>query len=123
MKLKNPTSLDTGLNEGSGQVQFLDRHILDCGNEKVINQFNLHREGNNFRYNYKNVKYSNNINKVCIICNKCKNEFFQSPSRLLAGQGCKKCYRSKGEIIIENFLKKHYIKYHLRVYLFKVLIR
>ena len=52
-KLKNPTDANTGLNEGSGQVQYLDRHILDCGDQKVINQFNLHREGNNFRYNYK----------------------------------------------------------------------
>lgn len=52
-KLKNPTDANTGFNEGSGQVQYLDRHILDCGDQKVINQFNLHREGNNFRYNYK----------------------------------------------------------------------
>ena len=101
--LKNPTDANTGLNEGSGKVHYLDRPVLDCGNEKVINQFNLHREGDKFRYNYKcstggapftgilskNTPYNeNNSGYVQYLDRhdvKCDDDSFLSYFRLLTG--------------------------------------
>jgi len=44
----------------------------------------------NNKYNYSKVKYINNRTKILILCST-HNEFMQSPSAHLRGQGCPKC--------------------------------
>ena len=44
----------------------------------------------NNKYDYSNVKYTNNITKVCIICPE-HGEFWQTPNEHLRGCGCPKC--------------------------------
>ena len=64
---------------------------------------------NNY-YDYSLVNYTGKDNKVTIICLK-HGEFYQTPHNHLGGQGCPKCKRSKGEMIIEQYLIKHNLKY------------
>lgn len=59
-------------------------------------------------YNYSSVVYKNINEKVVIICNK-HGDFYQSPKKHLAGQGCPMCRASVGEKIIFNFLKENKI--------------
>jgi very-short-patch-repair endonuclease len=61
-------------------------------------------------YDYSIVKYINSKVKVKIIC-KIHGIFEQSPNSHLRGIGCPKCKSSKGELIIEQYLKEHKIKY------------
>lgn len=70
-------------------------------------------------YNYSDVKYITNKDKVKIICNKCNLSFFQRPTRHLSGDGCPDCgiiksQSSNQEIlnqraisIIDDISKKH----------------
>jgi rubrerythrin/very-short-patch-repair endonuclease len=62
------------------------------------------------RYDYSLVKYTGMKNKVTI---KCSNGhiFKQSAGTHINGHGCPKCNRSKGEIIIEDWLIKNNIRY------------
>ncbi len=64
---------------------------------------------NNF-YDYSKTNYIDAKTPVDIICPK-HGIFNQIPSNHLEGHGCPKCNRSKGEIIIENFLIKNNIIY------------
>jgi len=61
------------------------------------------------KYDYSKVKYVNAITKVCIICHK-HDEFWQSPSAHLQGQGCPTCANeSNGErcrLSLSDFIKK-----------------
>jgi hypothetical protein len=51
---------NTGWNEESNQSIYLDRHNVKCGNNEVITQFNLVRNGKKkFRYDYKCCKMIN----------------------------------------------------------------
>jgi very-short-patch-repair endonuclease len=43
------------------------------------------------KYDYSKVIYKNRTEKVCIVCNTCENEFWQSPSKHLLGRGCPNC--------------------------------
>jgi hypothetical protein len=64
---------------------------------------------NRYVYNqdYKGLRY-----KIKIYCKKHKEYFFQEANaHLLKGQGCPRCCLSKGEIIIEKYLKSHGVKY------------
>jgi formylmethanofuran dehydrogenase subunit E/very-short-patch-repair endonuclease len=45
------------------------------------------------KYNYDNVVYINNMNKVLLHCNKCNSDFLQQPQSHLSGNGCPKCAR------------------------------
>lgn len=47
------------------------------------------------KYDYSNVKYTDSLTKVCIICNRCGREFWQTPANHLRGQGCAHCNKSK----------------------------
>ncbi|MBP3631249.1 MAG: hypothetical protein J6J23_07215, partial [Clostridia bacterium] len=48
------------------------------------------------KYDYSKVEYTDMHNKVCIICPK-HGEFYQTPSKHLIGQGCRKCgYNENG---------------------------
>lgn len=62
------------------------------------------------RYDYSKVNYVNYKTKICIICNE-HGEFWQSPSKHLAGHGCHKCKNSKLENEIESYLSEHSINY------------
>jgi hypothetical protein len=57
------------------------------GNEKFINRA---KEIHGDKYNYDDVNYSNNSNKVQINC-PIHGPFFQSPDKHLRGDGCRKC--------------------------------
>lgn len=48
------------------------------------------------RFDYSKVVYTKAIEKVCIICNKCKTEFYQQPNNHLTGfNGCGNCALDK----------------------------
>jgi hypothetical protein len=57
------------------------------GNEKFTNRA---KEIHGDKYNYDDVNYSNNSNKVQINC-PIHGPFFQSPDKHLRGDGCRKC--------------------------------
>jgi hypothetical protein len=87
-----------------------------CGNESIYStddfiskaqQCKFHKLKN---YNYSTVKYVNSYTKVSICCPKHGN-FMQSPHTHLLGGGCPKCKQSKGESLIELFLKENKIQY------------
>ena len=61
-------------------------------------------------YDYSKSVYKNNSTKVTIIC-KSHGEFQQTPQHHFRGQGCPKCNKSKGEIIIEQWLISNNIAY------------
>ena len=67
------------------------------------------------KYDYSLVNYVNNKTKVSIICNK-HGIFEQKPNDHLSGIGCPRCNQSKGEFIVENFLRKNNIKYNYQHY-------
>lgn len=56
------------------------------------------------KYDYSLVDYKHSKIKIKIICPIHKT-FLQSPNIHLLGHGCPKCNQSKGELIIENYLK------------------
>ena len=62
------------------------------------------------KYDYSQVEYKNKKHKVCIICPE-HGEFWQEAGHHMYGCGCPKCNSSKGEIIIEKYLKSAGIKY------------
>ena len=62
-------------------------------------------EKHNGKYDYSKVEYVNNHTKVCIICSE-HGEFWQTPSKHLAGQGCKRCKRPNEGMTKEEFIKK-----------------
>ena len=67
-------------------------------------------------YDYSHVEYKNNKTEIFIIC-PIHNGFYQVPAEHLRGKGCPCCKSSKGETIIDNFLKNNNIKF-LRQYKF-----
>lgn len=62
------------------------------------------------KYCYSKVNYKKSQQKVCIIC-PIHGEFWQTPNNHLNGQGCPICSESKGEKLIEGFLKNSNIQY------------
>lgn len=69
-------------------------------------------------YQYSESGFVNRKTKIRIICNRCKEEIFQTPNAHLAGKGCNKCNRLKStwekEVIRKNFRK--ILKKHLFIY-------
>ena len=62
-------------------------------------------------YDYSLVDYKHSKTKVKILCSN-HGEFEKQPCQHInLKQGCPRCKSSKGEIIIENFLKSNNIKY------------
>jgi len=59
--------------------------------------------------------YINNRTKILIKHNKCGNNYYVRPNDFLQGYRCPYCQRSKGEEIIEEYLKKHNIPYETQV--------
>lgn len=58
-----------------------------------------------------NQEIKNNKSIIRIFCKKCKNYFNQKIYDHLNGSGCPYCRMSRGEIIIQNYLMDHNIKY------------
>jgi hypothetical protein len=90
-----------------------NKGCCDCGYNKLRNTVeefvSKASEMHNNKYDYSNVNYSNNINKINIICPK-HGIFYQSPTAHLSGHGCPKC---KNDIVkkiqlqtIDDFLKR-----------------
>ena len=52
-------------------------------------------------------EYKSAFTKIKTKCNKCEHEWESMPCNLLAGCGCPKCATSKGEKLIEEYLKQH----------------
>lgn len=50
--------------DGKGDVFFLDRHAIDCGQNSSLNYFALQRGDGTIRYNFKCIK-SDNISNTC----------------------------------------------------------
>ena len=62
-----------------------------------------------FEFDYSKVIYTKAIDKVCIICNKCKTEFYQQPNNHLSGfNGCSKCALDK-RVSSKTHTKKDFI--------------
>ena len=74
--------------------------------EFIVKSVNIHGD----KYCYDAVNYINNKTKIKINCLK-HGEFLQTPNHHLKGVGCPSCKKSKGEIKIENILKKNNINY------------
>ena len=64
----------------------------------------------NNNYDYSLVEYINNKTPVIIICSK-HGQFRQRPDSHINGKGCRKCNRSKGELIIAKYLDNKKINY------------
>jgi len=75
-------------------------------NEFISKAINVH--GN--IYNYTLTDYINNYTKIIINCPS-HGDFSQTPKHHLRGQGCPTCKKSKGETIIELWLKSNNIPY------------
>ena len=85
------------------------------GNKKLDNDVFIEKalllHGN--RYDYSLVNYINYDTKINIICMK-HGMFEQTPNNHLAPSGCPKCFISKGENLIVNFLDKNNIRYSIQ---------
>ena len=83
-----------------------------CGNgtktakEFVCEASKIHGD----KYCYDNINYVDLTTKLPILC-KIHGIFNQTPNAHLKGQGCPKCKKSKGENLIEKFLKDNNILY------------
>ena len=61
------------------------------------------------KYNYSKVEYKNTHSKVCIICNECGREFWQTPHNHIDGQSCPWCLgRKKTTEIFKDELRNIY---------------
>jgi hypothetical protein len=67
------------------------------------------------RYDYSKVNYIKGNLKVEIICNK-HGSFLQQPQNHVLGVGCSKCKMSRGEFLMEEFLKENKINYKYNFY-------
>lgn len=74
--------------------------------EFILDSSNIHHD----RYDYSMVNYINSKIKIKILC-KIHGIFEQTPDNHLQGKGCPKCNSSRGELLIENFLKSHNIDF------------
>lgn len=69
----------------------------------------LHEEHPNIEFDGSN--YTIVTEKIKCKCKICGHVWYSQPSRLLSGQGCPNCKKSKGEKRIEKFLKDYNINY------------
>lgn len=62
-------------------------------------------------YDYSKSNYVNSKTKILIKCNKCNNEFWQTPHNHLSGNGCPYCKNYKLEKDLFNMFKDNKIKF------------
>ena len=78
--------------------------------DEIIEQF---REAHGNLYDYSLVSYKNAHSKVIIVCKK-HGQFLQAPGVHKSGVGCPKCagnFRISKDEMIQEFVKKHGLKY------------
>lgn len=73
------------------------------------------KEKHGNKYNYSNVIYTRNDEKVEIICNTCNTHFWQKPNNHFLGQGCPTCYGANKKDI-ESFVLEYREKFPERNY-------
>jgi hypothetical protein len=90
----------------------LQKDCVCCKQERMSLDFiNKSKEIWGNRWDYSALLYKNNKTNVTLICKK-HGEFKQRPdNHLFNMNGCPSCNKSKGEIIISNFLDKNNIEY------------
>ena len=84
-----------------------------CKSEKLSEKFSMGKdlfiekakEIHGEKYDYSNVEYKNNREKICIICPE-HGKFWQSPDKHLYGQGCPKCCKKNRKYTTEEFIEK-----------------
>ena len=89
-----------------GCIECRDRS-RSSNNEKFIEKANIIH---NFLYDYSLIEYKNAHTKINIICKE-HGIFKTTPHNHLHGKGCPRCWKSRKEIFIEDFLKENKIKY------------
>lgn len=62
------------------------------------------------KYDYSLVKYINDKSKITIVCKK-HGKFSQLAGNHIRGSGCPRCYISKGELLVKEYLIKNKIKF------------
>lgn len=116
--VNNKTKVEIICPEHGAWHQIPNHHLLGkgcrkcSGSEKLTTAIFIIRANkkHNNKYNYSLVNYNDHYGKVDIICNK-HGVFNQGAGSHLAGIGCPKCNKSKGEELIESFLIKKEIKF------------
>lgn len=83
-----------------------------CSKHYMDNKYFIERakEIHGDKYDYSKVEYKDSHTNVCIICPK-HGEFYIRPNDHLFGHGCGKCYNSKIEDEVEEFLKSNNFVY------------
>lgn len=103
------------------KLEYLNKCFADTTDSFIEKAHNLHGD----KYDYSNVKYTNNQTNVCIVCHKKdKNgnehgEFWQLPATHLRGGGCPQCNKERmhllfaktSEQFINEAIKIHGLKY------------
>lgn len=95
--------------------QKISSHLLRggcscCAGNRKHDIESIQNKSNKIHNNeYKIIEIFNN--KTKILHKSCGNEFIQVIKTHLSGCGCPKCRTSKGEILIDNFLKMNNIQY------------
>ena len=65
----------------------------------------VHPEGRYFYDFEENYNLKRNSQKVKIRCNHCGNIFWQEAASHLSGRGCPRCVLSRGEELVDNYLR------------------
>lgn len=97
-------------------TQFASNHLkgygcIDCKINQEFEKFkNKAKQLHLDKFNYSKSIYKNNKEPITIICPK-HSEFLQRPDNHLQGNGCPKCSTSKGELKIQEILKKYNIDF------------
>ena len=74
--------------------------------EWITKANNIH----DFKYDYSKSIYTNGEEKIVIGCKK-HGDFYQTLEAHFQGRGCPKCKTSKGEEVIQKWMKNHGVKY------------
>src|ERR1035437_5430091 len=92
---------------GNGCKKCFQEERIKSTEEFIKNALLIHGK----KYDYSKVNYHGNKQPVEIIC-PVHGSFWQKPNaHVSSGTGCRFCSESKGERVIELFLKKHNINY------------
>ena len=107
-----------GIFEMTPTSHLIGHHCPECVREKIlklrrsttedfiVNAKIIHKD----KYDYSKVEYVERNTPVAIICHK-HGVFYQTPNIHLSGCGCPCCKQTKGEAMIEEFLRDNGIEY------------
>jgi len=114
IKIKCKTCKHIFLQRPSAHLAGESCKTCNINRQKSSNEFFIKKAKEKYgtKYDYSEVEYLTNKNKVKIICNKHQYIFEQAPNSHLRGQGCPICNQSKGELIIKDYLIEHNIKFN-----------